>query len=97
MECDVESCKIQTAIQTDHKAVELTIVKNKEARGKGYWKMNSSILEDERFRITFTNFWEVWSNRKDEFPNLLTWWDISKQKIREIAISHSAETSKLTT
>ena len=52
-------------------------------KGKGYWKLNTSLLEDPEIKAKFTN---LWCSLKLEIPNYLDinkWWDkLVKEKIK---------------
>ena len=46
----VKATNIIPAIRTDHSAIYLELGKvDKEAKGPGFWKMNTSILEDDEY------------------------------------------------
>ena len=41
-----EKCSIEPGYRTDHSIITLKLNLNKERRGKGFWKMNTSLLHD---------------------------------------------------
>ena len=41
-----DSCEITQSPSPDHKAVVLQVALNDKIRGRGYWKLNVSLLED---------------------------------------------------
>ena len=45
----VDECKISAGYRTDHSAVELSVNFSEETRGRGFWKLNSSILNDTEY------------------------------------------------
>ena len=47
---NTKSCNIIQAPAPDHKAVRLDVLISNRRRGKGYWKMNNSILIDEQYK-----------------------------------------------
>ena len=50
---NTKSCnKIQAP---DHKAVVLDVQVSNRKRGKGYWKMNNSILNGEQYKLVLLN------------------------------------------
>ena len=57
----IKSCEIIYAPVPDHKAVTTVIDTNNRKRGKGYWKLNNSILSDENYKILIK---ELISNTK---------------------------------
>ena len=46
----VTSCNIVQAPAPDHRAVVLSVKKCSKPRGKGYWKMNNSVISDEKYK-----------------------------------------------
>ena len=50
----ITSCKIIQAPAPDHKAVVLNVKKCSKPRGKGYWKMNNSVISDEKYKEGIT-------------------------------------------
>ena len=51
MQHDVKFCKKLTAIQSDHTPILLHVfsMKEEQCRGRGYWKFNNSLTEDDHF------------------------------------------------
>ena len=85
----VKSTKIVPGYKTDHSAVLLNIELNQITRGKGYWKMNCSYLNNPDYinliKNTITSTAEI--NRESN-PNLL--WDTIKMAIRGESIKYGA-------
>jgi len=56
---------------TDHLAVILRITLDIRniCRGRGYWKMNVSLLNEPTFRQSMQEEWTRWRNRKKYYPN----------------------------
>ena len=73
----------------DHNIINVTLSFGNVPRGRGCWKLNTSLLTDQAFDEKIRTFWSDWRNRKRDFPSLLDWWDTGKSKLREICISHS--------
>ena len=78
----------------DHNMITVTLSFGNVSRGRGCWKLNTSLLTDQAFNAKIRNFWSDWRNRKPDFPSLLDWWDTGKSKLREICISHSRARSR---
>jgi hypothetical protein len=47
----IELCEHKPAPTPDHKAVIVQICKNINERGKGYWKLNTSVIEEENYKL----------------------------------------------
>ena len=79
----IYSCAIVQAPAPDHKAVVLDLVTKHNTRGKGYWKMNASVLEDNEYILLITN---VITAALDEYEHSLskgTLWEYTKLLIKE--------------
>ena len=63
-------------------------------RGPGLWKLNTSVLEEEDYRLLITNFWSDWSLQKANFSSPLKWWDLGKVKIRQLTIKYCKDRAK---
>ena len=74
---------------SDHCSIELKFRTSEVKRGKGIWKMNIEILQNETFRQVFLNWWKSWKTKQHEYSNLGIWWDLAKKKIKDISISVS--------
>ena len=72
----IKSCKIIYAPVPDHKAVTNVFDTNNRKRGKGYWKLNNSILSDENYKILIK---DLILNTKLEYSK-----DLSKHSLFEI-------------
>ena len=48
--------------------------------------MSNAVIENEIFIGAFEQFWGSWRMQKNKYEDLLTWWDIGKQKIKDISI-----------
>jgi len=62
---------------TDHFAVVLRIAIDAPvvSRGKGYWRMNTSLLKDATFKHVIQTHWKKWQTRKKYYPNAVVWWE----------------------
>ena len=95
----VEQCKIKPAcIQyTDHLSVCLYFKAGIAEKGRGYWKINNSILEDAEYVSMINSLLdEHIENIKSSQLNSTLLWDFMKQEIREYTIKYCKNKSKLT-
>ena len=90
----IDDCNISHGFKTDHTAVSLQLTTVEEARGRGFWKFNTSLLNDTEYvnivkqcivNVTTTNHGTL-------NPNLL--WDFLKCHIRSKTLEYSAVVSK---
>jgi exonuclease III len=61
---------------TDHFAVVLRIAIDTSltVRGRGYWRMNVSLLSDTIFHSTVQTQWAKWKTHMKFYPNSVMWW-----------------------
>ena len=93
----VESCEIQIAPTPDHAAV-VTIFSNLgRKRGSSYWKLNTSVLNDNDYIIGIE---QIYDNTLNEYMEILPRpkiWDMFKIRVKEFSIrfcSYSANLKK---
>ena len=61
---------------TDHMAVVVRLGSETlfQKRGRGYWKLNVSLLRDEQILTVLTSKWKYWTRRQNQYPCTLAWW-----------------------
>ena len=62
-----------------------------EAKGRGYWKCNVSVLDDVVFQKALTRLWEGELRYDDVYDG--DWWEGCKVKFKELIIEHSKRLS----
>ena len=88
------SVKIIPGIKSDHKIIEFTLKLNKNNRGPGFWKFNSSILkENEYTREMALLINKVWDD-STEMKDMLVRFDWLKYKIKEYTIQYCKNRAK---
>ena len=76
---------------TDHSAISMHLSSHRQtARGPAYWRMNTSLLDDDNY---IKNLREILKNCKSEYDNYdsRNLWELLKYKIREYAIAYSKQ------
>jgi hypothetical protein len=79
---------------TDHLAVLLRIILDTPftLRGKGRWRMNTSILNDTHFQKKFEEEWKGWTRHTDRYQDIQKWWaEYAKKKIQILCKREGAE------
>ena len=71
----------------DHKAVIMGISCN-EAKGKGYWKLNTSVLPDITYKNGIQRVVETTLHEYSKHLNARDLWDFVKIRIKEFSISY---------
>ena len=60
----VQSVEHRPCPYSDHDLVFMKISFSETKQGPGNWKMNSSVIESELFRICFHKFWAEWREQR---------------------------------
>ena len=89
-----ESCSILQAPAPDHKAVNLHINTNVKSRGKGFWKLNNTVLQHKEYVTGITELCTsiIQEYENDVSPSLL--WEYMKSKIKSFSISYCINNAK---
>lgn len=96
MEYTVVKTDILPGRRSDHSLISLKIeLQNRNRRGKGFWKLNTSLLKDEPY---LTQIRECIRQCKENYKDLedkRLVWDVTKCEIRAKTISYACHKSKL--
>ena len=85
-----DHCGVQMSIRLD---VDLAYLPRTERRT--YWKLNTSILEEEEFLPNFGKLWERISVTRGQFEDIAEWWDkVAKPEIKDFCIGFSVHRKK---
>ena len=86
----VKSCYITPFVWSDHDIVAMSFsLLNAVNRGRGFWKMNLTLLEDDAFKADVAAFWADWKQEKRHYADPSIWWDLGKSYIKRLAIDFS--------
>ena len=96
--CDTNQADIVPGYKTDHSMILLKIALHYNPRGRGFWKLNTSLLqEDEYLRQIKTVIHQTKNEYKSDNPvNPTLLWEMIKMKVREKSISYAAAKSSQT-
>jgi hypothetical protein len=88
--------ELLAAAFTDHMAVVLWLsAPTFQEQGRGYWKLNLSLLRDATFQEDLKTQWKTWSTCVRHYPNLLWWWIRSvKPKLKRLFMVEGAARKK---
>ena len=88
--CSAINTDIVPGYKTDHLMITLQISLHNNPRGRGFWKLNTSFLKDEKY---VNQIREIIAQTKDEYaqddtvtPGLL--WEMIKMKTRQASITY---------
>ena len=92
---EIENVDIVSAIRTDHSVITLHVNGIDEtAKGPSYWKLNASLLEDERYVALINENDDKWLEEGMEIQDPRVLWDFIKYKIRNETITYSEPVAK---
>ena len=91
----VTSCKISPFSFSDHDIVDVKVqLPVPVVKGTGFWKFNTTLLDDTYFKRHIEDFYNDLDDRCDEFGNQAEFWDYAKSGFKRIAIWHSVKNSR---
>jgi len=89
----IDHCNILAGFKTDHSSIDIKVASVNEARGRGFWKFNVSLLHDMDYVNKIKQcIQDVNINCRYMTPDIL--WEFMKCQIRTVTIEYSAKISK---
>lgn len=81
---------------SDHRTVSLMldISSKPDDRGKGYWKLNVSLLDNEEFCSCITDTIAAWEEKRPSYDSIQQWWNELKLEIKLTATQLSVRFHK---
>ena len=80
---------------SDHSMIKSTFrLDNVSRPGRGYWKLNCSILKQDVVIENFSERWEWLKSKKSKFNNILEWWNFVKAELKLFFIKSSKNISQ---
>ena len=58
-----------------------------------YWHFNIRLMQDQLFCDFFSCFWKEWRGKKNEFENVISWWEVGKVQIKVFCQQYAAHTA----
>ena len=85
---DTVTCVMRQAPTPDHKAIFIAVKVRHNTRGKGYWKMNNSVINEENYREGISELFDDTLEEYGEHVPKSVLWEYLKIKIKEFTISY---------
>ena len=85
---DIDKCNIMPGLHSDHSIISVEIGKNLDSRGRGFWKLNNSLLHDPDYVFEVKN---IIKNSEFELKKIIDKgliWEIVKLRIRSFSIPY---------
>ena len=81
-------CSHQDTFFSDHKAIMLNLQTNEPTskKGKGTWKVNNSLLNNEDILSDLKQMWKEWGEHKMTM-NSIEWWEKGKKRVKSLLIN----------
>ena len=90
LNCQIQEVSNSHAPRTDHRIITLKLSTNEVKRGKGIWKLNTSLLFDNEYKQKIRDFWLWWKTEKHKYTDIGMWWDMGKIGIKDLSREYSA-------
>ena len=91
----VKTIEMIPSVQSDHSALELNFCNiQNEARGRGYWKFNNSLIQDKEFVEAIKNAIPNFIESASSFDDPIMKWKFVKYKCRDLSRKISIEKSR---
>ena len=92
----IKNVDIIAAIKTDHSDIVLHLQGVEETKkGPGFWKMNTSVLSDEKFIQLMKMNLEVWKEEGKELSDIRVAWDWIKYNVHLFSMQYSKELARI--
>ena len=87
---NIKTVDIIPSVQSDHSAIILKIVPTSEcARGRAYWKFNSSLTQDKHFTESLKTEIQAFAREGSSLADPIMRWEYIKYKCREFSRNFS--------
>lgn len=91
----IDKTDIEPSIKSDHSAISLTLKGSLEnARGRGYWKLNNTFLQEEAFIAGLIRNKDGWTQESGAIEDPRIKWEFIKYKIRHFASDYGKKKAK---
>ena len=90
-----QSCNIKPSYKSDYSLVEINVDFIQQQKGKGYFKLNNSLILDKDYQTAIRKgILDIANINKEANPNTL--WELIKNQIRNETIKHASAKKKNT-
>lgn len=92
-----KKCEIFWAPESDHSAVAIHLQSQASAqqKGSGFWKFNTSLLEDETYIAALRENLQSFKTKYDDLPDLGLKWDLIKVEMRGFTVQYSKRKARM--
>ena len=91
----VQRASVTPVCFSDHSKIDCTLVLNdKTERGKGSWKLNTSLLQEKKVVNKLKEKLVQWSSLQFAFNTVGEWWDDVKERVKQFFIEVGKKAAK---
>ena len=90
----VDSVEIMPSFKSDHSQAKLIIATQFKERGKGYWKLNNSLLHNQEYVSKINNLLDIQLSQIDLYDKKLNLWEIVKMEVAGSTVQYSTRKKK---
>lgn len=94
LDFQVFEAQVSPVFYSDHNMLSVVLNLKVTCFGKGYWKLNNSILGARQFRVGFRSFFKECIKMKMFYGNVSGWWESTKVRIKHYIQVYSKESRK---
>ncbi len=87
----IKQSVVNNAPVPDHKAVITDLKIDDKSRGPGYWKLNTTLLNDEKYKQKILEIYDNTVNEYGDIESKRVIWDLFKLRVKEYSIRYSIE------
>ena len=87
-------CNICQSAIPDHEAIYMSLMLNKNKRGKGYWKLNNSILKHIEFEDGIKCIYEQVCREYENHVSKGVLWEYFKLRVKQYSVAFSIDQAK---
>ena len=91
------SIKIRHILNSFSDHFHAVLVQRKNAgliRGKGYWILNNSLLQDKEYKKAIVQLWNNWRSQKQCFDSISEWWEKGKKHVKDFTKLYTRATTE---
>lgn len=83
---NVTAVKILPFLSSDYSSVYICFsIPAAPERGRGVWKLNTSVLKDDVFCAEIRAFWNSWQKEKPTISSLDIWWKAGERRLKSLS------------
>ena len=91
----VQSAVVSPVWFSDHSQLLVGFLVSAPLFGRGFWKLNCTVLGEVAFRKSFSSHYGVWVLLKPWFGSVVEWWECVKRNTRVLAVAYCSAKARV--